>query len=111
MELKNNLQDLDGLVERSVGNKYSAIFKKRKGSKQDSVDIQQQTYYIKNLEYHLQYDTESVHGQRAKKHLIETFASIKYIQTIRKPSDETMTKSKFTMATLEPKPESTTSSK
>lgn len=56
---------------------------------------------MKSLEYHIKFDTVSAHGKRAYTHLIETFASVKYAQTVRKPSDETMLKSKYHLANAE----------
>ena len=93
-------KEIDGLVEKSIGAKYSGIFKKRKSHLKEGQEVQAQTYYMKNLEYHLRFDTVSEHSKRAQHHLLETFASVKYIQTVRKPSDETVFKSKFQCAQL-----------
>ena len=100
-ELSIPSNEINGMIERSIGAKYSGIFKKKKGNVfKDSHEVQSQTYYMKNLEYHLKFDTASAHSKKAQKHLVETFASMKYIQTIRKPSDETVYKSKFQCAQL-----------
>jgi len=100
VELHLPRKEIDGLIEKSIGAKYSGIFKKRKSHLKEGQEFQAQTYYMKNLEYHLRFDTVSEHSKRAQHHLLETFASIKYIQTVRKPSDETVFKSKFQCAQL-----------
>lgn len=99
----NNLavKDLDNLVEKSVGSKYSAVFKKHKQSfSGETSELIKQTYYMKNLEYHLKFETASPHAKRAKQHFLETFASVKHMEGVRKPSDENIAKSKYQCAQL-----------
>ena len=101
IDLKSQLKDIDSLVEKSVVNKYTAIFKKRKNSNKSFIELQMQTYYMKNLEYHLKVDITSDYSKKTKKHMLDTFASFKYISTVRRPSDETIAKSKFQCAMLQ----------
>ena len=95
---------INGIIERSLDNKYlktSSVFKSRqRSSSRDVSDLQSQTYYMKNLEYHLKFENSSDYSKKTKKHLLDTFASIKYLMTLRKPSDETLAKSKFQCAQL-----------
>ena len=87
------------IIENSVNQKYSkqdSIFNfKKRSSSRDISDLQTQTYYMKNLEYQLRFDNKSEYSKKILTHLEETLASIKYIKTIRKPSDETIQKSQF----------------
>src|SRR3990167_3398491 len=95
------VKDLDNLVEKSVGSKYSAVFKKHKQSfTSEPSELIKQTYYMKNLEYHLKFETNSPHAKKAKQHFLETFASVKHMEGVRKPSDENIAKSKYQCAQL-----------
>ena len=87
------------MVEKSVDSKYakiSGIFKSRKRStSRDVCEMQKQTYYMKNLEYHLKFDTNSEYCKKIRLHLEETIAGLKHVSEVRKPSDETISKSQF----------------
>lgn len=98
-----SIDTINGIIEKSVDSKYQKLntFKSTKRSISREVsDIQNQTYYMKNLEYQLKFENNSDYSKKTKKHLIDTFASIKYILTVRKPSDETIAKSKYQCAQL-----------
>lgn len=92
--------EIENMIEKSVGSKYAGIFRKRKNSSRDASDLQSQTYYMKNLEYHLKFENSSEYSKKTKKHLLDMFASIKYVMTVRKPSDDILAKSKFQCAQL-----------
>ena len=90
---------ISSMVEKSVDSKYakiSGIFKSRKRSiSRDVSEMQKQTYYMKNLEYHLKFDTNSEYCKKVRLHLEETIAAMKLMSQMRKPSDETISKSQF----------------
>lgn len=92
-------ETISSIIENSVNNKYSkqlSIFNFRKRStSRDVSEMQSQTYYMKNLEYHLKFESNSEYSKKVRVHLEETIAGLKYISQIRKPSDETIQKSQF----------------
>lgn len=79
--------------------KYSSVLGRRGRSSSKEVKdistVQTQTYYMKNLEYQLKFESQSEYSTRVKKHLEETFRAIKLIQGVRKSSDETVNKSQY----------------
>lgn len=90
---------ISSMVEKSVDSKYaklSGIFKSRnRSSSRDVSELQKQTYYIKNLEYHLKFENSSSYCKKVLLHLEETLAGIRHVNEIRKPSDEAICKSQF----------------
>lgn len=53
--------------------------------------VQKQNYYMKALEYYLNVNaSENKTAKLYQEHFLETFASLKYVNKLRMPTDEAM---------------------
>ena len=90
--------DLKKLFDRQINTKYSSLFRGNNRSvSRDVSEVSMPSYYFKNLQYYIRYNSKSEFAKKTVAHFKECFEAIHYSLTIRKPSDETVAKSKLKM--------------
>jgi Dullard-like phosphatase family protein len=97
-EDKKEPVDLNSMFEKQMKTKYSALFRSsnRSGSR-DVSEVSMPSYYFKNLQYYIRYNSKSEFAKKTVAHFKESFEAIRYSLTLRKPSDEIIAKSKLKM--------------
>lgn len=82
------------LLEKKIDQKLELSFGFNKSGKKSArhfVFVAKQTYYMKSLEYYLSLKNKITGiGKIYQDHFIETIAGLKYVRTLREPTDETM---------------------
>ena len=82
------------LLEKKIDQKLELSFGFNKSGKKSTRNLEfvaRQTYYMKSLEYYLSLKSKFTGiGKIYQEHFIETIAGLKYVRTLREPTDETM---------------------